>query len=76
MSGRHNERTPRGYATTSWQNEVTRGRRGERQHNLIVFRAQMESTGKVAAMVVAHIERKPEGWGTGEENEEVDNVVP
>jgi hypothetical protein len=36
----------------------------------------LESIGKVAAMIVAHIERKPEEWGTGEENEEVSNVVP
>jgi len=27
-------------------------------------------------MVVARIERKPEGWGPGEENEDVGNVVP
>jgi hypothetical protein len=74
--GRHNERTTRGYATTSWHNEVTRGRCGERRHNLVVFRVQTESTGKVVAMVVACIERKPEGWGPREENEEVGNVVP
>jgi hypothetical protein len=74
--GRHNERTTRGYATTSWHNEVMRGRRDERQHNLVVFRVQTESTGKVAAMVVARIELTPEGWGTGGENEDVGNVVP
>jgi hypothetical protein len=50
----------RGYATTSWHDEVTEGRRNERRHNLVVFRVQTESTGKVAAMVVARIERKPE----------------
>ena len=74
--GRHNERTTRGYATTSWHDKVTRGRCNERQHNLIVFRVQTESTDKVVAMVVARIEQKPEGWGPGEENEEVGNVVP
>jgi len=58
--GRHNESMIRGYATTSWHDEVTRGRCGERRHNLIVFRVQMESNGKVVAMVVAHIERKPD----------------
>jgi hypothetical protein len=58
--GRHNERMTRGYATTSWHDEVTEGRRNERRHNLVVFRVQTESTGKVAAMVVARIERKPE----------------
>jgi hypothetical protein len=36
----------------------------------------MESIGQVTAMVVARIEQKPEGWGTGEENEEDGNVVP
>ena len=72
----HNERTTRGDATTSWHDEVTRGRHNERQLNLIVFRVQTESTGKGAAMVVARIEQKPKGWGTGEENEEVGNVVP
>ena len=66
----------RGHATTSWHDEVTRGRRDERRHNLVVFRVQTESTGKVAAMVVAHIELKLEGWFTGGENEEVGNVVP
>jgi len=49
--GRHNERMTRGYATTSWHDEVMRRQRDERQHNLVV------------AMVVACIERKPEGWG-------------
>ena len=73
--GRHNERMTRGYATTSWHNKVTRGWRNKRQHNLVVFRVQMESTDKVAAMVVARIERKLEVWGPGEENEEVGNVV-
>jgi hypothetical protein len=36
----------------------------------------LELIGKVEAMVVARIERKQEGWGTGEEDEEVGNVVP
>ena len=73
--GRHNERTTRGYATTSWHDEVTRGWRDERRHNFVVFRVQTESTDKVVAMVVARIEQKPEGWGPGEENEEISNVV-
>ena len=58
--GRHNERTTRGYATTSWHDEVMRGWCDERRHNLVVFRVQTESTGKVAAMVAARIEQKPE----------------
>ena len=74
--GRHNERTTRDYATTSWHNKVTRGQHNERRHNFVVFRVQTESTDKVAAMVVACIEQKPEGWGPGEENEEVCNGVP
>ena len=61
---------------SSWHNELMRGWRDERQHNLVVFWAQTESSGKVAAVVVACIERKPSGWGTGEENEEVSNVLP
>ena len=48
--------------TTSWHNEVTRGRHDERQHNLIVFWVQTESTGKVAAMVIARIEQNPENF--------------
>jgi hypothetical protein len=35
--------------------------------HLVVVRLQPESTGKVAVMVVALIERKPEGLGTGDE---------
>jgi len=58
--GRHNERTTRSYMTTSWHDEVTRGRRDKRRHSLVVFRVQMKSTGKVAAMVVACIVQKPE----------------
>ena len=56
MRGRHYERTTRGDATISWHNKVTQGRHDERGHNLVVFRVQIESTGKVAAMVVARIE--------------------
>jgi len=41
---------------------VTRGWRDERRHNFVVFRVQTESTGKVVAMVVARIERKPENF--------------
>jgi len=55
--GWHNERMTRGYATTSWHDKVTRGRHNERRHNLVVFRVQTESTDKVAAMVMACIER-------------------
>ena len=58
--GWHNERMTRCYATTSWHNKVPGGQCNERRHNLVVFWVQTESTGKVAAMVVARIERKPE----------------
>jgi hypothetical protein len=49
-SGRRNERTTRGDAPTSCHDEMTRGWCNKRRHNLIVFRVQTESTGKVAAM--------------------------
>ncbi len=40
---------------------------GNNQKHLIVDGLQMESTGEVAALVVAHIEHKPEGLGVGDE---------
>ncbi len=40
---------------------------GNDEKHLVVVGLQMESTGKVAAMVVARIERKPEGLGIGDE---------
>ncbi len=40
---------------------------GNDEKNLIVFRVQTELIGKVAAMVIACIEHKPEGVGVGEE---------
>ena len=61
---------------TSWRNKRTRGQRDERQHNLIVFRVQSESTGKVAAMAVAGIEQKSEGWGAGEEAHGIQQLQP
>jgi hypothetical protein len=73
--GRHNERTTRGNATTSWHDEVTRGRCDERRHNLVVFPVQMESNGKVVAMVVAHIERKPDFFFIWDESQVVSDVV-
>jgi hypothetical protein len=36
---------------------------GDDEKHLVVVRLQTESIGEVAAMVVARIERKPEGWG-------------
>jgi hypothetical protein len=73
MRGRQ---TTRGYATTSWHYEVMRGWCDERRHNLVVFRVQMESTGQVTAMVVAHIiDRKPERLCAGNEFQEVGYVV-
>jgi len=62
--GRHNEKTTRGYATTSWHDKVMKGWHDKRRHNLVVFQVQTESTGKVAAMVVARTEQKPHEWGT------------
>ncbi len=40
---------------------------GNNKKHLIVVGLQTESTGKVAAMVVARIERKLEGLGIGDE---------
>jgi hypothetical protein len=39
---------------------------GDDEKHLVVVRLQTESIGEVAAMVVARIERKPEGWGADE----------
>ena len=75
MRGRHNERTTSGYATTSWHNEVTRGQHNERRNNLVIFRLQTESTDKVVAMVIAHIECKPERLCIGDESQHLSNVV-
>ena len=41
---------------------------GNDKKHLVVVGLQMESTGKVAAMVVACIERKPEGLGIKDES--------
>jgi hypothetical protein len=60
--GRHNERTTRGDATTSWHNKTTPGWHDKRQHNLVVFRVQMESTGKVAAMVMLVLSVNQNDW--------------
>jgi hypothetical protein len=73
--GRHNEMMTRGYATTSWHDEVKRGRHNERQHNLVVFQVQIESSNKVAAMVIARIERKPERLSAGDESQHLSDVV-
>ena len=43
--------------------------------HLVVVRLQSESIGEVAAMVIPRIERKPEGWGAGDEFEVVSDVV-
>ncbi len=40
---------------------------GNNKEHLIVIQLQTEATGKVAAMVIAHIEHKPEGLGFGDE---------
>jgi hypothetical protein len=40
---------------------------GNNEEHLVVVRLQTESTGQVAAMVIAHIEHKPEGLGFGDE---------
>jgi hypothetical protein len=45
------------------------------EKHLVVVWLQTESTGKVAVMVVAHIEHKPEGLGTGDEFEVDGDVV-
>ncbi len=43
--------------------------------NLTTVAATLESTGEMAAMVVACIERKPEGLGIGDESQVLSNVV-
>ena len=45
------------------------------KEHLIVVWLQSESIGEVAAMVIPSIERKPEGWGAGDEFEVVSDVV-
>ncbi len=40
---------------------------GDDKEHLVVVRLQTESTGEVAAVVIAHIEHKPEGLGFGDE---------
>ena len=73
--GRRNERITRGNVTTSWHDETTSGRHDKRQHTLIVVRVQKESTGKVVAMVVAHIEQKSECLCVQDESQVVSDVV-
>ena len=63
----NHERATRGDAATSWHDEMTRGQRDKRQHNLLVFWFQTESTGKLAVMVVARLKQKPEWLGLGDE---------
>jgi hypothetical protein len=48
---------------------------GDDEKHLVVVRLQTESIGEVAAMVIARIERKPEGWGAGDEFQVVGYVV-
>ena len=62
VRGQHNERTARGDATTSWCNKTIPGWHDERGHNLIVFRAQTESTGEVAAMVMLVLSINQNDW--------------
>ena len=48
---------------------------GDDEKHLILVGVQIEATGQVTAMVVAHIERKPERLCAGDEFEEVGYVV-
>ena len=41
---------------------------GNNKKGLILFRVQTELMGKVAAVVIAHIKREPEGLRAGEES--------
>ena len=52
-----------------------RRKAGDDKEHLVVVRLQSESIGEVAAMVIPRIERKPEGWGAGDEFEVVSDVV-
>jgi len=54
---------------------MTPGQRDERRHNLSVIRLQTESIGKVAAMVIACIKRKPEQLCVGDELQHLSDVV-
>jgi hypothetical protein len=40
---------------------------GNNEKHLVVVRLQTEPTGKVAVMIIAHIEHIPEGLGVGDE---------
>ena len=67
---------------THWYNdrensaESCTGRKASNdKEHLVVVRLQSESIGEVAAMVIPRIERKPEGWGAGDEFEVVSDVV-
>jgi hypothetical protein len=48
---------------------------GDDEKHLVVVGLQTESTGEVTTMVVARIERKPEGLGVGDECLVVSDVV-
>ena len=48
---------------------------GDDKEHLVVVQLQLESIGKVAAMIIPRIEGKLEGWGAGDKFEVVSNVV-
>ncbi len=48
---------------------------GDDEEHLVFVWLQTESTGEVTAVVIARIERKPEGLGFGDEFEVVSDVV-
>ena len=48
---------------------------GNNKEHLIFVRLQTDAIGKVAAMVIACIERKPEQFCVGDESQVVSNVV-
>ena len=48
---------------------------GDDEEHLAVVRLQTKATGEVAAVVIARIERKPEGLGFGDEFHVVSDVV-
>ena len=56
------------------KSSIRRKASDDKEH-LVVVRLQLELIGEVAAMVIPRIERKPEGWGAGDEFEVVSDVV-
>jgi len=68
------ELSPGGGLDLEAESRVRRKASDDKEHLVVVY-LQSESIGEVAAMVIPCIERKPEGWGAGDEFEVVSDVV-